>query len=89
MYRWCPTTHIVTVRLWNLIARLRTTNYETIVLIGHVIDRNEIRPTKLWSAGLPPNIRNIVEHIQKAETAGEAYPVCSLLAGIKYRLTQI
>ena len=89
MYYWCPTTHTATGLHGNLFLRLRTSNKETMVFIGHVTDQDEIRPTKLWSVGLPPNIRNITEHVHKAETAGEAYPIRSQLAGIKCHLTRI
>ena len=63
MHRLSPTTHIVTGRLWNMITRLRMTNYETTVLTNHVTDRDEVRPTKLWSACLPSCIKNIAESV--------------------------
>ena len=59
------------------------------VLTGYVTDRDEVKLTKLWSAGLPPNTRNIAEHIREIETVGEACFVRSQLAGIKCRLTRI
>ena len=70
-YLW-PTIHTVIGRPKGLITHFRMSNKETTVLIGHVTDRDEVRLTKLWSAGLPPNARNMFEHIREIKTAGEA-----------------
>ena len=64
-------------------------NKEIAVLTGHVADRDEVRLTQLWSAGLPPNASNIAEHIREIGTAGKACFIRSQLAGIKCRLTRI
>ena len=89
MYYFRPTLHAKVGQLESLTACPQTSNKETTVLTGHVTDRDEVRLTQLWSAGLPPNARNVAEHIREIETTSEACFVHSQLAGIKCRLTRI
>ena len=89
MYYFRPPTHVVAGRPESLTARPRTSNKETTILIGHMTDQDEVRLTPLWSAGLPPNARNIAEHIHEIETAGEACFIRSQLSRIKCRMTRI
>ena len=83
------TTQAVAGQPESLITHPRTSNKETVVLIGHVADRDKVKPTQLWSMGLPLNARKIAEHIHEIGTAGEACFIRSQLAEIKCRLTRI
>ena len=72
MYYLRLITHSVTGRLESSTTHPQMTSEETMVLIGHMTNQDEVWSDELRSAGLHPNVRNIAEHVQGMGTAGEA-----------------